>query len=389
MDDTGANLVFGWRTALLGLASLQIALLAVALARAERNRPANRILAGLLAALIGVMTPYTIGFAGFYDRWPELSYTPFALTLLMGPLAWAYVVALTAGRAPRRLWLHLVPGGLQLLYGALMVLQPLSARNAWDEAVDHPLISPLVSVAVLAGLAAYSVAALARLRRYRRWLEDQRSDDSRYAARWLGRVLLAVLAVLAAWGGFWLWDLAVARLDYFGEFPLYLALAAIGGYLAVEGWRHAGRAFPAMPDEAAPALPPEGDLERWRRLGREWAERTRREGWAADPDLSLAGLAARLGTNTGYLSRAVNLGLGVNFSAFVNGLRCEAVAQALSEGRDGDLLDLALEAGFASKASFNRAFRAAYGVSPSAWRARSVSEAENIAPPPDVRRADD
>ena len=63
-------------------------------------------------------------------------------------------------------------------------------------------------------------------------------------------------------------------------------------------------------------------------------------------------------------------GLGLTFNAFVNGLRVEAVRQCLANSADTrDLLPIALDAGFASKASFNRAFREATGVSPSTMRA--------------------
>ena len=58
----------------------------------------------------------------------------------------------------------------------------------------------------------------------------------------------------------------------------------------------------------------------------------------------------------------------IGFSAFINGLRCEAVAAAIDAGSQKDLLDLALDAGFSSKASFNRAFQAVYQVTPSAYR---------------------
>ena len=72
----------------------------------------------------------------------------------------------------------------------------------------------------------------------------------------------------------------------------------------------------------------------------------------------------------------------MNFSAFVNGLRAEQVADQLKSGDRRDLLELAFEAGFASKASFNRAFRARFGLSPSAFR-RKVSDPENHPPPPE------
>jgi AraC-like DNA-binding protein len=80
-----------------------------------------------------------------------------------------------------------------------------------------------------------------------------------------------------------------------------------------------------------------------------------------------------LGTNAAYASRAFNEGLGVPFSDFVNGERSARVAAMIEAGRREDLLALALEAGFASKATFNRAFRKRFGVSPSTFRRRLKS----------------
>jgi transcriptional regulator GlxA family with amidase domain len=58
---------------------------------------------------------------------------------------------------------------------------------------------------------------------------------------------------------------------------------------------------------------------------------------------------------------------------FVAGLRSEAVAASLRGGSEADLLSLALDAGFGSKASFNRAFQSKYGESPSSYRQRHAS----------------
>ena len=69
--------------------------------------------------------------------------------------------------------------------------------------------------------------------------------------------------------------------------------------------------------------------------------------------------------NTAYLSRGFNEGLGQNLAEVINRMRAEAVAGRLEAGDGATLLELALEAGFSSKATFNRAFRAAYGRSPS------------------------
>ena len=75
------GLVFGWRSAVLAVAFAQLLALAVALARTWRNRRANRTLAALLVVLAGMITPWMIGFAGFYDKWRELSFVPVAIGL--------------------------------------------------------------------------------------------------------------------------------------------------------------------------------------------------------------------------------------------------------------------------------------------------------------------
>ncbi len=380
-------LVFGWRTAILGLVSLQVLLLAAALLGAPRNRAANRILGGLLVVVVGLLTPFTIGFAGFYDAWPWLSFAPFAVPLAIGPLAWAYSVALTTGRAPRRLRLHLAPAMAQFAYQSACFALPLAAKDFWNDRVHEPFVDPLVSGATLIGMAAYCIAALRRLGRYRAGLAAVVSDEHRYAAGWLGRYLGATIVALAVWSGFQGWEIAFGRLSYFNLMGLYLVLSGLALYLAIEGWRHADLVFPAPARVEATGLEGAGPAGRdWRLFGERWAERTRREGWWREPDLDLADLAARLGTNTTYLSRALNEGLGVNFAGFVNGLRARAVAEAMVAGEAGDLLSLAFDAGFSSKASFNRAFKSEFGMSPSAWRRAQGSKPQSSPASPDSRR---
>jgi AraC-like DNA-binding protein len=59
----------------------------------------------------------------------------------------------------------------------------------------------------------------------------------------------------------------------------------------------------------------------------------------------------------------------MSFSKFVNQRRVEAVKRRLEDETDArDLMTIALEAGFNSKASFNRAFGEIAGMTPSAFR---------------------
>jgi len=377
-----AQLVFGWRTALLLLLSVQILTLAGALALQPRNRTANRILAAFLLVLAGVMTPYTIGFAGFYDAWMWLTFAPLALPLFLAPLLYGYTHALVQGRRPAHWLWHLAPGFTQLAYLGLAFVLPFDRKMAWAEQVDGPWITNLVSLGVTVGLVAYSLAALRLLRAYRAGLAQERSDDDRFAARWLTGVLAALGAATLLWVAWEGWRFFTGRFDYFEFFWLHLAFGIIGLALGVEGWRHAALTFEPL-SANAPAAPAERD---WATVGRDIERRTREAGWWREPDLSLPTLARLLGTNTGRVSRAINLGLGMNFSSFVNGLRAEGVAEALRERPDADLLDLAFDMGFASKASFNRAFRARFGMAPSHYR-RQASDHDSSPPEPKLRRA--
>lgn len=366
MDD----LVFGWRTAILAVAVVQLLAIAAGLTRTLANRTANRTLAALLVVLAGIVTPWMIGFAGFYDRWQWLTFAPFSITLAVAPLLWLYAQSLVTGRWPEAGRLHLLPALGQFGFLAGSFLLPMPLKDRWAD-LSAPFTSPLFAFGTVTGLALYGLAGLRLLASYRRRLAAERSDDSRFAARWLSRAIGALAALLPVWATYAIWD-AVAPLGYLHLMGLYVAIAAFGLYLGIEGWRHADLPFPHF-ERADPETTAARD---WAAEGRRWAEAVRAGGWAAEPELSLAGLARKLGTNANYLSRALNEGLGLGFSAFVNGLRSEAVGEALDKGDRRDLLELALDCGFTSKASFNRAFRARFGMSPSAYRRRHVSNPE-------------
>jgi AraC-like DNA-binding protein len=347
-----------WSILLLVLAA-QALVLAVALVRQRQNRLSNRYLAALLVVLAGMLTPFVIGYAGFYDAWPWLSFAPFAIPLAVGPLLYGHIHALVAGRGISPV--NFALPAAHLLYQSICFLMPLDVKDAIDAGFQRPFLEPVLSVAILASMGGYAALGYQLARRYAGWARGRAAAEAR--AAWLKRTLAALLLLLAARAAFEAYDALVARLDYFDLFGFYVLLAIVGVFLGVEGWRHASSPFPPLP--AAPdltalaerALQVLAEAQYWR-----------------DPDLSLAALSRHLGTNETYLSRALNQGGGSGFADLVNRLRAEEVARRLAAGDRGDLLTIALESGFGSKASFNRAFRARFGLSPSAWRDAQASD---------------
>ena len=78
-----------------------------------------------------------------------------------------------------------------------------------------------------------------------------------------------------------------------------------------------------------------------------------------------------LDTSPHRLSEVLNAQLGASFHDFVNGYRVREIQERLA-GPDGaryTYLALALNAGFASKSTFNAVFKKQTGLTPSAYRA--------------------
>lgn len=87
-------------------------------------------------------------------------------------------------------------------------------------------------------------------------------------------------------------------------------------------------------------------------------------------DLSLSSLAEQVCVTPHQLSWVINRVLGVSYTDLVNGRRVAEVRERLSDptSNHSSLLQLALEAGFNSKAAFNRAFKRHTGLTPSQFK---------------------
>jgi AraC-like DNA-binding protein len=91
-------------------------------------------------------------------------------------------------------------------------------------------------------------------------------------------------------------------------------------------------------------------------------------------DLRLSDLAARLDIPPHLLSYVINREFEVNFFDFVNRYRVIDAKRLLADPgkRQYTILSIAHEVGFASKASFNRAFRKHAGLTPSEFQRQST-----------------
>jgi AraC-like DNA-binding protein len=90
--------------------------------------------------------------------------------------------------------------------------------------------------------------------------------------------------------------------------------------------------------------------------------------------LSLDSLAERLGLQSHQLSAIVNSRLGRSFTEIVSDYRVEEVKKRLSDPTEkANILNIAYDAGFGTKASFNRIFKDRTGLTPSEFRRKHAA----------------
>ncbi|HWA62160.1 MAG TPA: AraC family transcriptional regulator [Caulobacteraceae bacterium] len=90
-------------------------------------------------------------------------------------------------------------------------------------------------------------------------------------------------------------------------------------------------------------------------------------------ELTLGSIAAGCGVSHFHLAHAFARGAGMSVMDYVRARRLTEAAEALARGASS-ILDVALEAGYASHEAFTRAFKARFGLTPDAVRRRASTE---------------
>jgi AraC-like DNA-binding protein len=372
-------------------------LLAGALGAHQTNRTANRLLAVLIATFTVYLIEEVYYSAGLVRVYPQFFGISYPLPWVFGPLGYLYAVCASDGS--RRLRVrdaaHFAPLIIVLIVGAPIYLMNGADKIALFDRLqsgDVPTsIRVLEPFKYVSGIV-YSFLTVAHLRQHRRRIQNSYSSTERVNLLWLLWLSAAVAAI-------WLLAIAVdiastlpipvwAHRDDLVSFAIALLVYAIGymGLRQPEIFRYDGPAAP-LPSESDPALATladradiEAPAERYERSGLRDAEADAlkeslialmaREHPYRDPDLTLPDLAERLGTTAHKLSEVLNAELSQTFYDFVNSYRVEDVRRRLakSDSRNQNLLTLAMDAGFASKSTFNQVFKKQTGQTPSAYR---------------------
>ena len=382
-----ASLTLDWLHVITLLGAIQGVFLAGVLAAKPSNRTANRLLAALVLAFSIHLATAVYHAVGFEQVFPHFFGAAYPLPFLYGPLTNLYAV--TAADRTRRLrpsdLLHLVPFLVTVVVGLPIYLMSGPEKIAFYHQLRsgaHPLVFAIFDPLKLASGVIYAALTIAFLQRHRERVKESYSSTERVNLRWLlwlGGAAAAIWILAVAFHV--LESSGIARIER-GDDIVALAIAILIygiGYMGLrqpEIFRYETVEEPA----GAPAPDPEASGPRYERSGLtdRQAERLKtallavmdeERPWRGS-DLTLADLAARLSTTPHKLSEVLNSQLRQTFYDFVNGYRVREVQRRIADGEAQrvTILSLALEAGFASKSTFNLVFKKHTSQTPSRYR---------------------
>ncbi len=345
------------------------------------NARANRVL-GLFMIAFSAILSYTVVYG------TPLVFLCFPFFYALGPLFYFYVKLLTrpAMELKKQDLVHGIPFLLVLSYMVFLVAggyyEYIESAGAGTSVITI-LYWASILVLVQVHVAVYLFFTWRLIREHRRRISDYFSTVDLINLSWLRYFIFSLVAVIVAA------TVLTVILPRFG-FPDRVgdmgAALVISLFIFAMGYR--GLIQPEL-FTGTPEIPETVEKYKKSPLNREQGEEHVREMYRlmdeeelyTDPDLTLDMIAERVSASRHLLSRILNEIAGMNFYDFVNRYRVERVKSDLQDeiAKGRSILELAYDAGFNSKSTFNAAFRKHTGMTPTEYR-KSLSAGDQIIP---------
>lgn len=374
----------------------------------QNESNADKWLGLFLLLCVLYISPWMLGFAGWYDNQPYrdiLFYVPMQHLFFMGPVIFFYVQSLLnpSFKFGKKEWLHLLPGILYLLYSVVIVITDkviLKEYYFLADGADRDF-DQWYQYAGLVSMVFYFAITIRYYQLYKKLMVQVISYAELVMFKWVKNFLLAFLLMQVLHVIFFLLSIPFPGLTtYIGTWWYFFAFAIIFYYIAITGYSNSIQAKvsfklnllsyksslllqPSFSPSSATDVFEDAEVIAIDHLQTEkkedaglvaaWKPKIlhllEKDKIYEDPELSLTQVAKQLGTNPSLLSKVINQGFQLNFNDFINYYRIAAVKEKLKAGeqKTQTLLGIAFDCGFNSKATFNRAFKKATGVSPKEW----------------------
>ncbi|MEM9821008.1 MAG: helix-turn-helix transcriptional regulator [Bacteroidota bacterium] len=339
----------------------------------QYNKIANRVLAIILFLLsyrlwVQIMRLFGLG---YYDGW---YYVMIDLSWVHGALIYFYTKAQTQTnfQLRRKDMMHFLPVVLQICFSIFVRLQNLY----WDGTRESlSWLGYYGYVVWMNNSTIYVVASILIIfyaYQSRKLLNtvDEKLTIGGTKLAWLKRITNSFLIYFALVLLVLLVDLfafKIANEDsyyYFTRFyyyPFFIGIAIITYWIGLEGFSRRND-----PEVSLKNAVNHKDLDRLKAISERLKHAMSQDKLYKNQDLSLNSLADQLDIKPYLISKSLSEVFNKRFNDFVNEYRVKEVQSLLKDPQYSryTLLSLAMEAGFNSKSSFNRAIKKQLGISP-------------------------
>lgn len=341
------------------------------------NISASRMLAMILFLISYSLLVKALRLLGIgrYDFWYHIFID---LNWIYGPLIFLFVKAHLSPNFNIRLkdWIYFLPVSIQFVASNFVRIQnfywdgsreSLSFAGYWGYVIwmNRPTVYIIASLLIVF----YSFKAHKLIKK-----PHQEVEIIREKANWIRKVILAfqiyfgllLFIILGDWLVFHLTQQTYYYyFDRFYYYPFFMGLAGLTYWIGIVGFVKKDERIFTM----KPQLPLK-EQERLEELSIRLAKLMNEESLYKDPHLDLGGLAKRLSVKPYILTKCFKYMMNKKFTDYLQELRIAEVQHLLSTPAFNHytLLGIAMEAGFNSKSSFNRAVKKYLDVSPSELR---------------------
>lgn len=345
----------------------------------QTENTSNKWLAAFVFLCSLYIAPFMFGYAGWYSKkiYREiLFFIPFQQLFLIPPVVYFYIknTLYKSSVFTKKDAIHFIPAAIYLCYSLVIFIVDKGIlddyyfyANGRDK--DFEL---WYQIAGFVSMIYYLIVSLKMYTHYKKTTYHTVSYADSILFKWIQRFLIAFLLLL------------IIRLLFFiinpewGEFGrkywYYLSFSILFYYISVSGLINTTKAI--IPFRESDTYNPESlNTNKTKEIPKK-KEITENDDYDEqlkskletlmitdkiykNPTLTLFDLAQNLSTTPKIISKIINKGFEMNFNDFINTYRSKEVIQKLESGEANlqTLLGIALDSGFNSKSTFNRAFK--------------------------------
>lgn len=332
------------------------------------ERLSDRLMGFIMLVLALELQDYTFGFSGINVLWEELKGFPRGVWLLLGPLVYLYLRSQTENnfKVKGKQYLHFLPYLIYFIIEGSAFIQGPEAVEAFQKNASFYYLDTLHYILRLVSYSVYFYLSIRLLKNYRQWTNKHYSNPEAVSFKWFRNFIYLMI----------IWIVAreiMSIVDNQYDLPFYqdwwwnLLLAPTAVYVGLEGLKQKQPKGLRFQLEEQLESPDQKEVEASHKDLLQRLEKVMQtEHLYLQAELTLAELAQHLNVSYKILSAGINQGSGMNFNDYINRFRVHAFEEKLKDPAQAQytLLAHAMDCGFNSKATFNRAFKKLKGISP-------------------------